>query len=176
MRCKIENVALNFEIHCKIGNKDGKSGFEQVCIVLTTKYTQIQLLQRIFSWNGLKCQKKCCFCEERSEFILSQISEFLSDFAHFEVWFTTILAFLKIFGKSRFRAIWGSNMLHTPKMRQKFFWAIIAPAANMKPKMPKISIFPNLSKISIFKFSGFPYEQIPTESRKCCSFWNLSVL
>ena len=33
----------------------------------------------------LKCEKKCWFCEERLDFILSHMSEILSEFAHFEV-------------------------------------------------------------------------------------------
>ena len=33
----------------------------------------------------LKCEKKCCFCEERSDFILIQISEFLSDIAQIQI-------------------------------------------------------------------------------------------
>ena len=43
-------------------------------------------LQRVFSWNCLKSEKKCCFCKKRSDFNLNQISEFLADFAHIQVW------------------------------------------------------------------------------------------
>ena len=146
MRCKMENVVLNFEIQCKNENKDGKWGFRKVCVVLTTKYTQIQLLQRIFSWNCLKCEKKCCFCEERSDFILSHMSEILSEFAQIEVWWRWISLFSGKARKNRFRAIWALNMLQIAKMPQKFPWAIIPSVAYLKSKMSEILIFSNFSK------------------------------
>ena len=169
------NVVLNFEIQCKNKNKVKNWEFKHVCNVWTTKNTQIEVLQHIFSWNCSKCEKKCCSCEECSDFILSQISEFLADFAHFEVWCASIPEFSSFFGKWRFRVIWRSNMLHSPKKGQKFSWAKIASGANLVPKMLKILIFQKFSKVAIFSFIILQNGQIPTETRSCGSFWVLSA-
>ena len=85
MRWKVLNVALNLNISIKNENKIDKFLLGHVSSFLTTKYTRIRTVQRIFSTNSSKCEKKCCFRKERSDFILSQISGFLVDFAHFEV-------------------------------------------------------------------------------------------
>ena len=151
-----------------------KKGFKHIKSVMTTKYKQLRIFQRIFSWNYSRCEKKCSFREERSDFILSQISEFLSDFAHFEVWCTLMLAFSKVSGKMRFQAIWRSNMLHSPKMGQTFSWPKMASEGNLMPKMTKISIFSLFSKVSIFGFIILQNGQNPTETRSCGLFWNLS--
>ena len=60
-------------------------------------------------------------------------------------------------------------------MAQKFWWAIMASAAYLMPKMPKILIFPNFSKVSIFSSNIFQNGQIPTESRWSGPFWILSA-
>ena len=136
--------------------------------------TTFSILQRIFSWNCLKCEKKCCFCEERSDFILSQISEFLSDFAQIEVWLSWNNAFSGEAEKKRFWAFWALNMRQIAKMPQKFPWAIMASVGYLMPKMAKILIFHNFSKVCIFSSNIFQNGQNPTESRKSGSFWNLS--
>ena len=136
--------------------------------------TIFHILQHIFCWNCSKCEKKCCFCEERSDSILSQISEFLAEFAHFQVWCASIPEFLSFFGKMRFRVLWRSNMLHSPKIGQKFSWAKIASGENRVPKMLKILIFQKFSKVAIFNFIILQNEQNRTETSSCGSFWNPS--
>ena len=126
--------------------------------------------QRIFSWNSSKCEKKCCFLEERSDFILSQISEFLSDFAHFEIWWRWNFVFLGETEKKRFWAFWALNNLQIAKMPQKFPWAIMASEGNPRSKMAKILIFPRFSKVSKFSFIIFQNGQNPTRIRSCGPF------
>jgi len=49
MRWKVMIIVLNLEIPVKYENKSGKGQTKNVSNVLTTKNTQIQTFQRIFS-------------------------------------------------------------------------------------------------------------------------------
>jgi len=118
---------LNYPLSLSISFLPWKSKFKTIIITF----------QRIFSWNCSKCEKKCCFCEERSDFILSHMSEILSEFAQIEVWWRWISSFSGKARKNRFRAIWALNMLQIAKMPQKFPWAIIASVAIWLPKCRK---------------------------------------
>ena len=67
-------------------------------------------------------------------------------------------------------------MLQIAKMAHQFWWAIMASAAAyLMPKMPKISIFHNFSKVCIFSSNIFQNEQNPTQTRKSGLNWNLSA-
>ena len=137
--------------------------------------TIFSTFQRIFSWNSSKCEKKCCFLEEHPDFIFNQISEFLSDFAHFEIWWRWNFVFLGETEKKRFWAFWALNNLQIAKMPQKFPWAIIPSVAYLKSKMSEILIFSNFSKNQLSVLIILQNGQIPTETRSCGSNWNLSA-
>ena len=170
MRWKVLNISLISNKSIKTENKFEKLWFEHVYSFQTTKYTEIRTFQRIFSWICSKSEKKCCFLEERSDFILSQISEFLSDFAHFEIWWRWNFVFLGETEKKRFWAFWALNNLQIAKMPQKFSWAIMASEGNPRSKMAKILIFPRFSKVSKFSFIIFQNGQNPTRIRSCGPF------
>ena len=96
---------------------------------------------------------------------LSQISEFLSDFAHFEIWSRSNFGFSRKTKKNWFWAFWALNNLQIAKMPQKFPWAIMASEGNLRSKIAKISIFSHFSKVSKFGSIILQNGQIPTETR-----------
>ena len=118
--------------------------------------------------NCLKCEKKSCFCEERSDLILSHTSEILSEFAEKQVWWRLIFLFFGKARKNRFRAIWTLNKFKIAKMPHKFPWTIIASVAYLTSKISEILNFSHFSKnqasaLIIFQIIG----QILKEVRSC---------
>ena len=72
------------------------------------------------------------------------------DFAYFEVWSNWTDGFSSEARKKRFSAFSTPNMLQITKIPQTFLLAIMVSAANLGSKMLEISIFKNLSEVSIF--------------------------
>ena len=84
----------------------------------------------------------------RSDLKMSQIFEFLSDFAHSEIWWSWIWKFSKELKKSRFSTFWAPNLLQNPLSPARFSAAFLRCGAYSTSKMSKIDffVFPPLKK------------------------------
>ena len=111
----------------------------------------------------------------RSDFNLSQIFEFLSDFAHIGIWWSWISKLSKIAKKSRFLLLWTSDFLQKPFSPRKISAAFLGCGAYSTAKMPKIVFFSLRQEIQSFSFIILQNGQNPTETRWSGLKWNPSV-
>ena len=111
----------------------------------------------------------------RSDLKMSQIFEFLLDFAHSEIWWSWIWKFSKKLKKSRFSTFWAPNLLQNPLSPARFSAAFLRCGAYSTSKMSKIVFSSHLSKKHCFNSIILRLEQNPTEIRWSSLKWNLSV-
>ena len=110
----------------------------------------------------------------RSDLKMNQIFEFLSDFAHSEIWWSWIWKFSKELKKSRFSTFWAPNLLQNPLSPARFSAAFLRSEAYSTSKMSKIDFFSHLSKKHCFNSIILRLERNPPETRWSGLKWNLS--
>ena len=111
----------------------------------------------------------------RSDFKMSQISEFLSEFAHSGVWWSWISKLLKNAKTSRFWSFWTSDLLQKPFSPRKIFGPFLGGGAYSTAIWLEISIFEKNSKIQTFMWIILQNGQNPPEIRWSGLKWNLGV-
>ena len=111
----------------------------------------------------------------RSDLKMSQIFEFLSDFAHSEIWWSWIYKFSKELKKSRFSTFWAPNLLQKPLSPARFSAAFLRCGAYSTSKMSKFDFVSYLTKKHCFNSIILRLEQNPPETRWSGLKWNLSA-
>ena len=111
----------------------------------------------------------------RLDFNLSQIFEFVSDFADFGVWWSWKSKLSKKAKKSRFLLLWTSDLLQKPFSPRKIFGPFLGCGAYSTAIWLEISIFQKNLKTQELMRIILQNGQNPPETRWSGLKWNLSV-
>ena len=141
-------------------------------------FSELFMCGRILSISGMGIMdfpKISKISNDRSDFKMDHIIEFLSEFAHFGVWWASKVGFSKSAKKTRFAIFWTSDKLQKPLSPMGISAAFLRSRAYSVPKSPEICFFSLRRKIKGFIPIILQNGLNPTETRSSGLKWNLSA-